>query len=309
MNRPEVWTYPQLLRQDLGRAVVWATASAREPAASLPWPLATALDPLPPGTETLVAIGGGSLIDEAKAFRAQRAPSVRLVAVPSRWGSGAEASPVTVLDRAGRKEIHLDPSWLPDVRVLWPELGSRLPPELARDGCADALAHGVEGFLSPLAQEPLRQEIAPLIERMIATPPDDAAWFELSASACAAQARSSVGVVHGIAHTIEGELRRSQPRFGHARLCAAFLWPVLRFDRTSFGKVDDLLRRHGIDPDALERAAQRLFPPADYSTALPVLQARWRDVLRDPCTRTNSALVRPASVEFFSAFLAAGVAP
>jgi alcohol dehydrogenase class IV len=248
------------------------------------------------------------LIDETKAFRAQCAPGVRLIAVPSRWGSGAEASPVTVLDRAGRKEIHVESGWLPDVRVVWPELGRTLSGEQVRHACGDALTHAVEGFLSPIAKEPLRTEIAALIARMVTTSLTDPAWFELSANACAAQARSSVGLVHGIAHVIEGPLRSSRPGFGHARICSTFLWPVLRFGRASFPKVDELLRGHAIDPDALELAARALFARDDYEAALPALVTRWREVLRDPCTRTNVALVRPASIEFFASFPAEAAA-
>ena len=33
--------------------------------------------------------------------------------------------------------------------------------------------------------------------------------------------------------------------------------------------------------------------------ALPVLEEHWRSVLRDPCSRTNSALVRPQHLSFF----------
>lgn len=304
MSRPEVLGLADLLARGLGATVVWATPSARaRVAARLPWPAAEPLAPLPPGTATLVVVGGGTLLDEAKAFRARQAPGVRLVAIPSRWGSGAEASPVTVLNRGGKKEITVDVAWLPDVRVVWPELAADLGEVRAREGCADALSHAVEGFLSPLANDDLRAEIAALLAEMLRTPHLDPAWFELSARACAAQARSSVGLVHGIAHALEGPLAEALPRagLGHARLCATFLWPVLRFDRETMPKVSALFQKHGVDEGALLRAAGGLLDPAAYRAAFPVLEARWRDVLRDACTRTNVALVRPASLEFFRA--------
>jgi hypothetical protein len=45
--------------------------------------------------------------------------------------------------------------------------------------------------------------------------------------------------------------------------------------------------------------ARELHDPALYDRALPVVEARWKDILRDPCTRTNGALVRPAHLAFF----------
>ena len=300
MSDPAVWSLAQLLEADLGRAVVWVTPSVAGAAAALPWPVAEPLQPLPPGTQSLVVIGGGALIDEAKAYRAREARTVRLIAVASRWGSGAEASPVTVLDRSGRKEIHLDAAWLPDATVEWPELALSLPESLARQGCADALSHAVEGFLSPIAAEPLRAEIAEVIRRMLQTERRSPAWFELSRRACSAQARSSVGLVHGIAHTIEGPLRAAGTAFGHARLCATFLWPVLRLDLTSSPKPGELFLRHGIHATAVESASRDLFAPADFASCLPLLKAHWRDVLRDPCTRTNCVLVRPGTLELLA---------
>src|SRR5262249_13087095 len=137
---------------------------------ALPHPHAEPLSELPAGTRTLIAVGGGTLLDAAKLRRAERHPAVGLVAVPSIWGSGAEASPVAVAREGGRKVVRMGPEYLPDARVVWPELAATLPERLARRACGDAWAHAVEGFLSPLASEELRREIAGLVNDMATLP-------------------------------------------------------------------------------------------------------------------------------------------
>ena len=284
-------------------AVVWATPSVRSAVrVGIPYPQVEPGEDLPPATRTLVAVGGGTLLDAAKVFRRERAPQVFLVAIPSIWGSGAEASPVAVISEGGRKVIRMGPEYLPDARVLWPSLAGTIPDRLARRACGDAWAHALEGFLSPLASEDLRHEIAALMRAMLDLPLSrDPRWFDASAAACAAQARSSVGLVHGIAHTLEGPLSESDPGFGwgHALLCATFLAPVLALDEEVSGKTSQMLSRHGVEPAKVRQVARALFESDAFDRALPALEAHWSAVLRDPSTRTNSALVRAGHLAFF----------
>ena len=292
----------------LGRAALLAAPSVAERAASLSFGRATGLDDLPAELDTLIVIGGGSLIDQAKVWRALQAPGTRLIAIPSIWGSGAEVSPVAVLDRDGAKEIHVGNEYLPDVRCLWPELADTIPKPHARHACGDAWAHALEGFLSPLAGIGLQGELAEVIREMSALPlAADPRWFEVSARACAGQARSSVGLVHGIAHQLEGALRSAYPEagWGHARLCSVFLLPVMAFNREHSDKWVRLAGEHGIDDQAVLRLLRELHEPEAYAQALDLLDEHWMAVLRDPCSRTNSALVRPASKSFFVEWSAA----
>lgn len=313
MNRPRTWTVADLLAEELGPTVVWSSPSVRSRvAAELPWPQAEPLADLPPGTAALVVVGGGTLIDEAKAFRAERVPAVRLIAIASVWGSGAESSPVTVLSRGEKKLVRVDASWLPDARVVWPELAETVAPERARDACGDVWAHALEGFLSPLATDDLRRDLANLIREMLALPlAPDARWFELSSRACAAQARSSVGLIHGIAHTVEAPLRAAAPElpFGHAKLCATFAAPVLAFNRLASDKVARRFMEASLDLAAVEATLSRLHRRPAYDAALPHLERCWKQVLRDPCTRTNCALVRPEAIEHFRSWRLDAEAP
>lgn len=300
---PRVWSVERLLAEDLSPARVWATGSVRARTESvLPHPHTAPLAPLAPGTRTLIVVGGGTLIDAAKIFRHEHAPEILLIVIPSLWGSGAESSPVAISDEGGRKLVRMGPEFLPDVRVRWPELADSIPPRLAKSGCGDALAHAIEGFLSPLSSNEISAEMAPVLSSMLDLPIEpDPRWFEPSASACRIQARSSVGLVHGIAHTLEGPLRALEPDFGwgHARLCATFLWPVLSLNLLLSGRASERFAAFGLDAQRIARIARSVFDEDAYTRALPLLETHWGEILHDRCTRTNSVLIRPGQVEHF----------
>ena len=303
MREPEVWPLERLVAEDIGPAVVWATPSVRaRTMTALSHPHRAPLTPVPPATRTLVVIGGGALMDAAKMFRAESRPGMKLVAVPSIWGSGAEVSPVAIAQDGARKVIRCGEQYLPDVRVHWPELAASAPARLIRHACGDTWSHALEAFLSPLAGDELRAETARLIERLLELPlGPDARWFEASADACRLQARSSVGLVHGIAHTLEGPLRAEQPDFGwgHAALCSTFLWPVMSLNLRLSDGAAHRFEAAGLDPDRALAPARALFEQEAYDRAAPLVAARWNEILRDPCTRTNGALVRPGALEHF----------
>lgn len=305
-TRPVVWSFETLLGQDLGRALIWASPSVRERAhATLPWPVADPAGGIPQDLDTLVVVGGGTLLDAAKAQRRETAPRIRLIAIPSVWGSGAEASPIVVINHPDRKEIRKDDAYLPDVRVVWPELAASIPGALARYACGDAWAHALEGFCSPLATDEPRREAAALLAAMSALPlAADPRWYEVSAKACAVQARTSVGLIHGIAHTLEpvlcAEHSDVEGGWGHAKLCALYLWPVLRLMRSASPKLNELAETYGVNLAAAEERAAALFEPAAFDATLPALEANWKRVLRDPCTRTSCFLVRGEHLQFFT---------
>lgn len=277
---------------------VWCTPSVAERLRALvPWTVQTETPSLD-GVEWLLAVGGGKLIDEAKVLRAEH-PQVKLAALPTLWGSGAEASPIAVLNVDGKKVIRMGPEMLPEVIVSYPDFAKTLSSEFIKHACGDAWSHALEGFLSPLGTDETRADLAAVMKRMRQQPIGYAdAWFELSALACAGQSKASVGLVHGIAHTLEGFLG-----WGHAKLCSVFLLPVMSFNQTRSPKWP-FLAEHGLDDEIVLSVLRQLFDANLYAEALPVLKEHWMKVLRDPCSRTNSALVRPADIEFFETFKA-----
>lgn len=297
------WSHRQLLesaREPV--AVVCDPAVAALVADLLPWPQYADFDALPAQLSTLIGVGGGSLLDALKLARVDRRPELGLIAIASLWGSGAEASPVAVANDGERKVARLEAALAPDARVVLPELAASLPGQLALHGCGDAWSHALEGSLSPLAGSELRAEGAELIQAMLELGLGaDPRWFDLSARACALQAQASVGLIHGIAHVLEGPLRSSEPTagWGHARLCAIYTWPVLQLNSSLNSKWPDFCAEFGVDGAAVLATLADLHDRDDYRRTLPALAAHWMQVLRDPLSRSNSALVRRGQLAFF----------
>lgn len=116
----------------------------------------------------IVALGGGSVIDAAKAMwvlyeRPDLSPEAinpidalhlrqkaRLVAIPTTSGTGSEATWAIVLtDVQERRKLGLgNPENLPDLAILDPQLVLGMPQRLTADTGLDALTHAVEGFTS-----------------------------------------------------------------------------------------------------------------------------------------------------------------
>lgn len=303
LTRPETWDLNQLRGSELGRAIVVTTESVAVRATeSLPFEFAASLDHLPKKFDTLVVIGGGTLMDEAKVWRMDQAPGIRLIAIPSLWGSGAEVSPVAVLNRQGKKVIRVEDELIPDIRCLWPELADTVPEATARYACGDVWSHALEGLLSPLADGRLQRDLAELLRDMVALPlRKDPDWFEFSARACVGQAQASVGLIHGIAHCLEGSLCAAFPEanWGHAKLCSIFLWPVMEFNRQHSAKWERLIQEHDLDGVSILKVLKNLHESDAYDQALPLLEQHWTTILRDPCSRTNGVLVRQTSKDFF----------
>lgn len=244
-----------------------------------------------------IVIGGGSMLDAAKIDRWRSGASYRLIAVPSIWGSGAEATHIAVETVDGQKVAHIHPRLLPEIRVHWPELGASVPAPAARHACGDAWSHALEGSLSPLANEARVDAGSDLMEQMLGLPlAFHLAWFDLSARASRLQSQTSVGLVHGIAHTLEPVVN-----LGHAQLCATLLAPVFAFTRGA-ESTEQKLATLGLAVSAIAARFRELFDAPTYDRLRPLIAERWNEILRHPCTRTNARLVRVEHARFFEEY-------
>lgn len=125
------------------------------------------------GADCLVAVGGGSSIDTAKAigiiaanpeFKDVRSlegtadtqnPSVPLIAVPTTAGTAAEVTINYVITdtEKKRKFVCVDPHDIPAVAVIDSELMSTMPKGLTASTGMDALTHAIEGYITKGAWE------------------------------------------------------------------------------------------------------------------------------------------------------------
>jgi acetaldehyde dehydrogenase/alcohol dehydrogenase len=214
------------------------------------------------GADVVVAVGGGSVLDAAKAMRllaehpeltirelalpfldprkrVARFPDdghrIRLIAVPTTAGTGSDVSPAAVLTVDGAKVTLVDYSLVPDQAVVEPRLTLTMPPALTADTGVDALTHALEAyvsiFASPYSDALCLQAVRMIFDalpRAFADGGDLAARTRMANGATIAGLAFSnafVGVNHALAHAVGA-------RFGvaHGRANGLFLRQVLRYN-------------------------------------------------------------------------------
>ena len=182
------------------------------------------------GATAVLAVGGGSPIDAAKAMIACHASGRRpedldgyfkvrahvlpFFAVPTTAGSGSEVTVASVVSDpgAGRKFAIVDNKLVPAAIALDPNLMVGLPPHVTAATGMDALTHAIESNLSTLATPATRalsvasaRAIFRDLPRACEDGRDIAARQSLAVASCLAGlafTRASVGYVHAIAHQL-----------------------------------------------------------------------------------------------------------
>jgi alcohol dehydrogenase class IV len=122
------------------------------------------------GCDFLMAVGGGSPIDTAKAIAAMATnpgsieqykgigkiemPGAPLVAIPTTAGTGSEATIFTVItdQKTDVKMLIGSPYLMPDIAVVDPLLTLSSPPGVTAATGVDALVHAIEAYVSVKAQ-------------------------------------------------------------------------------------------------------------------------------------------------------------
>ena len=121
--------------------------------------------------DLVIALGGGSVMDAAKAalivletdlpledcFGANRIAALRpgrtfrrIAAVPTTAGTGSEVTPYSnIVNRArGVKQLISDPALIPDLALLRTDFTASMPEEITLATGCDALSHLLEGWLN-----------------------------------------------------------------------------------------------------------------------------------------------------------------
>lgn len=205
------------------------------------------------GCSGLIALGGGSSMDNAKAIGAcvssgldvleftggkpVTTPLPNFTAIPTTAGTGSEVTAVSVISDPDNV-IKLVIRGLPQIAktaILDPTLLASLPPRIAAETGADALTHAVEAVVGngshPMAQAlglgAIRM-IGQNLRAMTADPSNqEAAGQMLTASTMAGLAFGSagLGLVHALAHPIGAHYHIS-----HGQTCGMFLPRVMEFN-------------------------------------------------------------------------------
>lgn len=186
------------------------------------------------GCDSLVAVGGGSVIDTAKGVRLVlsqeaddilaiggvenlvRGKYIPFVVVPTTAGTGSECTGVAVIrnDENGVKMEFLSPFVEPDVAVIDPRMTAGLPPKATASTGFDAMVHAIEACTC-LQANPMSTAYGTAAIRMICENLEDAtrngsdkkaryAMAVASTMAGIAFSNSMVGAVHAIGHALGG---------------------------------------------------------------------------------------------------------
>lgn len=187
------------------------------------------------GAEAVLAVGGGSSIDCAKAivlchanschpskltgvwlYALPRKRGLPFYAIPTTAGTGSEVTIAAVVSdkAAGTKKAIIDPKVVPAMVALDPGLTSGLPPFVTAFTGMDALTHAIEAYLSSMASPETDEQAlsaATMILRSLPVVCQDGANLEaredmLVASCMAGMAftKAGVGYVHALAHQLGG---------------------------------------------------------------------------------------------------------
>jgi alcohol dehydrogenase class IV len=288
------------------------------------------------GCDALLAIGGGSCIDVAKAVAVlsgnggrildyegidrATSPIPPMVMVPTTGGSGADVSQFCVVTDTARglKATIGGRALVPEISVTDPMLLTTMPAELTAHTGLDALSHAIEScvseacdFLSKGHAVAAIDAISRNLLRSVEDPLDlDAreAIARASLQAGLAFSNALLGATHAIAHQIGGALD-----LPHGLLNAILMPHVMRFNaQTHAARYVDVARALGVDvgdlsPEAAAEAAvdrvEGLARALEIPSGLRVLGVNTADferfgvnALRDAYITTNPRAVTEGDV-------------
>lgn len=201
--------------------------------------------------DLVIALGGGSVIDAAKAVifaLAQTRPDAGrkrpcFVAIPTTSGTGSEVTSFSVVKANAEKLVLVDPSLLPDIAILDPTLVASVPPSITADTGMDVLCHALEAYVSRAASDfsdALAEKVVQQVFRYLPTCwrncQDLQAREKMHNASCMAGmafTNASLGITHSLAHALGGVFR-----VPHGRANALLMAHVVAWNADYQGQCD-----------------------------------------------------------------------
>ena len=290
------------------------------------------------GADYMIAIGGGSSMDTAKAigiiinnpeFADVRslegvAPTknrtVYTIAVPTTAGTAAEATinyVITDVERK-RKFVCVDVNDIPDIAVVDPDMMSTMPKGLTASTGMDALTHAIEGYTTKAAwalPDCLNLEAIRLIAKSLRgavnNEPEGREGMALGQFVTGmAFSNVGLGIAHSIAHTL-GAVYDTP----HGVACAMMLPIVMEFNADQTGeKLKAVAEAMGVDTTGMSQdeyrkaavdAVRQLSIDVGIPTKLAALKEEDLDFLAESAYADACAPGNPkaASVEDMKALI------
>lgn len=259
--------------------------------------------------DVLVALGGGSAMDCAKAMSYFAQGKCPLVAIPTTSGSGSEVTNFAILTHGKAKHPLVDESLRPEVGILDSDLLTALPQSLIADGGFDCLSHALEAYVAKnasaisdmYARESFRIAYAVLPASYAGHQEVRLKMHIASTMAGVAFSQSGLGVCHAISHALGGMFH-----VPHGRLNGVLLPAVINCNaNAALHRYAELARAAGMAGSAdtvalrnlkngLLRLRRELSLPENL-TQMGITPQKIREnlgrivesVLEDPCILTN----------------------
>ena len=266
--------------------------------------------------DVIVALGGGSAMDLAKAVSWFSGEKMALVAIPTTSGSGSEVTDFAILTHNHVKHPLVDPRLRPNMAILDSDLLKELPPGLVADTGFDVLAHAVEAFVASnagavtdaLAKDAFCACFATLPASFAGRQEVRLRLHQAATMAGMAFTQAGLGLCHALSHSLGGVFH-----VPHGRLNAILLPAVIVTNaHVAAGRYAVLARAAGLGGSAdtvavrnlrsaLVRRRSDLKLPGTLQAAGIAPRELWENMerivkatLEDPCCATN-----PLTVEDF----------
>lgn len=260
----------------------------------------------------IIAVGGGSPIDTAKAIgiimtnpefsdvvslegvAPTKNKSLPILAIPTTSGTAAEVTINYVItdEEKKRKFVCVDPHDIPVVSFVDSDMMMGMPKDLCAATGMDALTHAIEGFITPgawLMTDMLHLKAIEIIAESLrdAVAGDQEAREQMALGQYLAGMGFSnvgLGLVHGMAHPLSARYDMA-----HGMACAALLPTVMNFNQEATGeKYRDIAKAMGVENvdelsldqarEAAVQAVQQLGEDVGIPQALAPLGVKEEDL-------------------------------
>lgn len=284
--------------------------------------------------EWIIAIGGGSAMDAAKAMwvfyehpdwdfeklaNFDNPPlknKARMICIPSTSGTASEITAFSVITDTEKKIKYplVHPDFVPEVALLDMRIPATMPPKITAATGMDVMTHAVEAFVSTSADDftdPYAIRAIELVFKYLKAAYDNGDDMEARekmhiASCIAGMAftNASLGIVHSMAHKIGGIFHLT-----HGEANAIMLPYIIDYNRKACDKYEVIETILGVDNLAeevrklnaavgitanIKDGKNTIIEEKDF---LDVLDKMSENAFKDACTLTNPRQTSPEDIK------------